>query len=204
MYKAVTIGGIALQPGDRLEPSMELRDTHGLEKSKLPIDVCLWRPRKDDTGKIIDCLHHRCPLFSQRLGTSPQRSLAVDSLHTLFLGPVLRYVNGVLWRVLLANPWRIGGDLNTVLDLGCLQLSGELRAWQEENDIPLDRRVKTITRKMLGKSMGCTTQETCFFQRAGMEPNCKHRGGGEGGTVRSNCVEWGGWSSVKKYIRHES
>eukprot|EP00959_Pyramimonas_sp_CCMP1952_P291828 6103597-Pyramimonas_sp.AAC.1 len=94
----ITVDGVTLKPGDRLEPSDTLRDTHALEKATLPLLVTFWRPQLGDGGKVIDSVMHRCPLYSEALHASPNRTLAVDSLHTLFLGPVLRFVSAALWR----------------------------------------------------------------------------------------------------------
>eukprot|EP00959_Pyramimonas_sp_CCMP1952_P039578 827882-Pyramimonas_sp.AAC.1 len=91
--------------GDRLEPSRALPDARALECAALPITVTFWRSRRaEGGGKISDAVGHGCPLFSAALCASPHRTLAVDSLHTLFLGPASRCISACLRRVLLKNP----------------------------------------------------------------------------------------------------
>ena len=165
MRTDVTVAGVALQQGDRLEPSRALLDTHALETAELPITVCLWRTRRGDGGKAIDAVSHRCLLFSQRLHTSPASSLAIDSLHTLFLGPVLRFVSAALWRILLLNPWEFRGGVKAATSMGILRLKGDLDRWQTDpaNNIPKERRVSNLTLNMMGSRMKCNLQERVLF-----------------------------------------
>ena len=165
----IAINGVNLKKNDRLEPSRAVPDIFGLAKLNVPFTATFWRPRRGDRDlEIIDSLHHRCPLFSEELGTSPHRTLAVDALHTLFLGPILRFISCVLWRILLMNPWRVNGDLDTVLNIGIMWLNGDLETWQVQENVDLNRRVHGLTLKMMGKRMGCNLQECLFSDSARM------------------------------------
>ena len=92
MVSAVTdIDGTRLERGDRLEPSINLLDVTFLESQRLPILLTFWRTHKDDRGRCLDTVTHRNPLFSEDIGTEPSRILAVDSLHTVYYGPVMKW-----------------------------------------------------------------------------------------------------------------
>lgn len=64
---------LGLKQGDRLEPSSELIDVHSFHTVALPIRVRFWRVTWTTGQQVTDFVRHRCPLFSQRLHTSPHR-----------------------------------------------------------------------------------------------------------------------------------
>eukprot|EP00959_Pyramimonas_sp_CCMP1952_P324241 6786210-Pyramimonas_sp.AAC.1 len=113
------IPAYGLQAGDRIEQSYDVRrpgkvliDPAALETQHLPFEVVFWRARFDARQRCTDPVHRRNPLFDLlSLGTSPARSLALDSLHLLYLGVLGRFVSAVLWRITLDNPW--GCDATT-------------------------------------------------------------------------------------------
>eukprot|EP00959_Pyramimonas_sp_CCMP1952_P175383 3665631-Pyramimonas_sp.AAC.1 len=115
------------------------------------MDIVLWRPRKDSTGKVIDAIVRRCPLFDEYLHSSPARTLAIDELHVLFIGPAQRYVSASLWRIILKNPWSIRGSSDRVADIGARYLKSELDIWQADpdNGVPMNKRLNNLTRGML-------------------------------------------------------
>ena len=95
--ETITINGAVLLRGDRLEPSESLLDTHSLRSVRLPVTLVFGRTRfGNDTKLPLDSMHHRCPLFDERLHSSPVNSLAIDELHTLHLGEVQRVVSAGL------------------------------------------------------------------------------------------------------------
>ena len=89
----VMINNVQLLVGDRLEPSRDLPDTAKLENSRLPTAIAFWRTRRDWKGRSTDCVTHRCPLFARCIGTTVHDNLAVDELHCLYFGPIMRYVS---------------------------------------------------------------------------------------------------------------
>eukprot|EP00959_Pyramimonas_sp_CCMP1952_P445593 9329284-Pyramimonas_sp.AAC.1 len=52
---------------------------------------------------------HRCPLFCAALSSSPATTLAIDSLHTIYYGPVQGWTCSAFWRLILSNPWGCPG-----------------------------------------------------------------------------------------------
>eukprot|EP00959_Pyramimonas_sp_CCMP1952_P388719 8144937-Pyramimonas_sp.AAC.1 len=153
------IGGKQLLAGDRLEPSLELTDVHSLERSSLPVNVVLWRTHRDHKHRSMDSVSHRCPLFAQCIGTSPHGNLAVDELHCVYFGPIMRYVSTCMWRVVLANYWDFTGTIEQVIEQGTRQLSAELLSWQDNEHVPPNQRLSGITPKMLGARKGYNTQD---------------------------------------------
>ncbi|CAK0808811.1 unnamed protein product, partial [Prorocentrum cordatum] len=144
------VAGVHLQAGDRLEPSKEVLDVAALERLPLPRNVVFWRARRDHKQRLLDSVTHRCVLFDDGLDTSPHKSLAVDALHCLYFGPVMRFVSSSLWRLILKNVWRFTGTLEQVIELGSRQLGAELQQWQEAQNIPHSARLATLSAKMLG------------------------------------------------------
>jgi hypothetical protein len=107
--------------GDRLEPSVELPDVGDLRSARPPITLTFWR-RHMETQRCLDRVLRRNPLFSAELGTSPQRTFAIDTLHTLYYGPIQRFVQCVAWRAIEGNPWGFRTGLEETLELGVARL----------------------------------------------------------------------------------
>ena len=161
----VTIGGVRLQHGDRLEPSDNLLDTHALRFMAVPGTITLWRARVSPITKLpLDNVHHRCPLFDLRLHSSPCNSLAVDELHTLHLGEVQRCVSASLWRVVLYNPWQFRGTPKAIADQGVKMLWVDLKSFQTDpqNGIGRGDHFQNLTSKMLGDLKGKDIQALYF------------------------------------------
>ena len=155
---AIAVGGIQLQPGDRLEPSPTLTDVTFLDSRPLPVTIIFWRTHRDGRGRCLDMVHHRYPIFNDDIGMDPARVLAVDGLHTVYYGPVMKWSSAVIWRVLLSNPWDISAAESTVLDLGVKKLRSHQIGWYETEGIPHDRRIGDLTVVMLGDKRGCTVR----------------------------------------------
>jgi len=155
----VKINDVQLLVGDRLEPSRDLPDPHNLEKSRLPIAIVFWRTRRDWKGRSTDCVTHRCPMFARCIGTTVHDNLAVDELHCLYFGPIMRYISAGMWRVVLANTWNFTGTVDQVVEQATRQISSELKVWEIDTHIPSNMRLGAITPKMLGKRKGFTTRD---------------------------------------------
>ena len=138
-----------LAVGDRLEPSEHLHDIGALEGVAVGTTVIFWR-RTMVGDTCVDPVRHRCPLFDRDLHTSPHDTISVDSLHTLYYGPYMRWTAAALWRLIKANPWGlVARDVVSRKALACKRVTVDLNFWYEENAIPHDRRVSDITPKML-------------------------------------------------------
>ncbi len=159
----ITVSGVPLRAGDRLEPSPSLCDIAALAKSAVPIKIVMWRANKDERGRVQDAMNHRCPLFSKALGTAPATTLCVDALHALYFGPVMRWVTAALWRFVLHNVFRYPGPLENIISLGTKAISAELDFWQHTQNIPHANRIGSITPGMLGGRRGSTTQVALFL-----------------------------------------
>lgn len=154
--------GIKLFPGDRLEPSSTLCDIGSLSAVRVPTVITLWRVHYDEKGRVTDAMSHNCPFFDVAIGTSPAQSIVVDALHALYFGPVMRFVTSALWRSILYNTWKLPGPLTQTIVLGARQVSSELLFWQQEQGIPHNDRIRSISVPMLGPRKGCTTKERDF------------------------------------------
>ena len=169
LMRDVIIGGVRLETGDRVVPTATLCDVGNIEVASLPFSVTLWRARFGPGGRLMDSVVNRCPLFSNQLGTTPTRSLAIDMLHTFHYGPVMRWLGAALWRTILSNPWEFNGSANTILELGCKRLRADLFAWYVEDNVPADRQLGDFTLSMLGNACGCAPgQDICH-------PGCSMR-----------------------------
>ncbi len=69
----------------------------------------LWRKRDDAKGRIASWVTRRCPLFCDEVGVTPDSALHLDTLHTLFQGPMATFVYEVLQECLDQDLYGIGG-----------------------------------------------------------------------------------------------
>ena len=138
-----------LRIGDRIEPSKELPFPLDVFSAPLPLKITLWRIHLDPFRRATDPVIHRCPLFDPALGTTPQ-TLAIDTLHTLYYGPIMRYCCACLWRLILNCVWPHHGDQEARRELACKRMSAELSTWQDAEQIPHENCLPEITITMLG------------------------------------------------------
>ena len=118
-----------LRVHDRLEPCDELQDVSKLESISLPARILFWRIAYQSA-----CTH-RCPLFSSALGITPNKTIALDLLHTLFLGPMLSWCRLVLWELLLSSIWGVTQPTEAEkLEVGLLMVNAELVRWYSKHD----------------------------------------------------------------------
>ena len=90
-------------------------------------------------------------------GNATQKSedvIAVDALHTVYYGPVQRIASCIMWRVLLNNPWGIPGDQDLMLERGARRMAASMALWYEQNNVPQDRRVGSLSLSMFGDRKG--------------------------------------------------
>jgi hypothetical protein len=100
---------LGLRTGDKLKPSDDLLDTSDFVNMPLPFVAVFWRPNIVD-GVSFDPVHDRSPIFDEEIGTSPDETLAIDTLHTLYYGPANRWSSAVLWRLVLGGKWSSRGQ----------------------------------------------------------------------------------------------
>ena len=140
--------GLGLLEADRLEPSPSLIDVSKLAQAPLGITIVFWR-RCLLVESVLDPVNHRCPLFCGELHTTPDKSIAIDSLHTLYFGPCMRHATASLCRLVDANPWQVRGTAKAKVDIGFKRLTADLHQWYDIANVPHDRRVSELTPKLL-------------------------------------------------------
>ena len=93
---------LQLAEGDRVEPSSLMPDVFEILEARVldyPMFVLFWRPSNE-----YMC-HHRCPLFSKQLRITCDDSIAIDTLHTFYLGPLHGFSILLLWSLFAARSW---------------------------------------------------------------------------------------------------
>lgn len=120
---AAALPGLGLRQHDRLEPTAELPDVAAFDELvDFPIVVVFWR-RSEET-----LCQHRCPLWDDNLGLSPSKSIALDLLHTLFLGSMLEWAKFAVWKLLQAGVWGSVEGTDAV-QLAVHRLRAHLKEW---------------------------------------------------------------------------
>ena len=133
-----------LQLHDRLHPSVHLLDVGAVESMRLPRVLTFWRPTWHGDS-CVDPMRFRCPLFCTQLSTSPQSSVAIDSLHTLYFGPMMRCEAAVFWRLVNVNPWRVRGPTTMGrIDTCCKRLTADLLFWRDQEKIHVAAESATL------------------------------------------------------------
>ena len=97
------VAELRLFAGDRLEPTSQLRDIYAFEHAELPFSCTFWREQRDARRRILSWTHRRHPLFSESIGTSPSRTLHLDTLHTLYLGVFATFCHTVIHAMYRAD-----------------------------------------------------------------------------------------------------
>ena len=121
---------LGVQPNDRLDPFDGLPDVDKLLEFETPGTLIVWRANFDG-HKLCDAMQHRCPLFAEELGTSPD-IIAIDNMHTLYKGPVERFNAAAIWRLILNNSWRLTGTEAAKQELACKNMRADLITWQQK------------------------------------------------------------------------
>jgi len=91
---------LGLLENDRLEPSGRNPDVGAVfDATSFPFDVVFWR-KSDNT-----LCTHRCPLWDASVGMLPTLIIALDMLHTFYLGVLLAFCKHLVWEVLRKPIW---------------------------------------------------------------------------------------------------
>jgi len=103
------------------------------------------------------------------VGLTPKRSIVIDVMHSLFLGPIPIWCSLALWALLKGNIWgRFESTNEERVKVAVLACRVALQAWyfDEQQAGRAHTRVNTITRKMLGSEgsqMKLTAMEAYGF-----------------------------------------
>ena len=137
---------LQLRRGDRLEPCAALRDVWAFEDlAEFPCQLVWWRRAAESRAR------HRNPLLSPEIGLSPHR-LALDKLHTVYLGVLSTFVAFALRQCIERNVFRVAGTMEQVLENTCLQLRSALFAYyrRARRHTPGICELSDLTPTMLG------------------------------------------------------
>jgi hypothetical protein len=134
---------LGLHVGDRLEPTTAMPDVAAFDLIRVfPAVVLFWRLANETIST------RRNPLFDSVLGIT-RSIIALDLLHTLYLGPMLAWCKVAMW-LLLTVVW---GSRATTLDehsqTAVLEMRNELLNWYSEQSEHLTQ-VTDFTAKMIG------------------------------------------------------
>ena len=139
-----------LRVGDRLEPNELLRDVGQLENIAMPEWVLFWRRSMETL-----CLH-RSPLWDETIGITPTRSIALDLLHTLYLGPMMAWCKMVLFLLIDAPIWGVNEATKAEQEkVATRMIKTELldfyKRWKRDHGHEdVLTALQTLTRKMIG------------------------------------------------------
>lgn len=138
---------LGISKGDRLEPTPTMPNVAFFDDAPVPFTVITWRPTLE-TGS-----RHRNPLFDPATGMSPL-SLGIDWLHTLSLGVFQVTLQHVIWDLLEANIYNIGGPFSSVFELGVARLRQDLFRWYQTEQAQgrVHTRVQQFVPSMLGSA----------------------------------------------------
>ena len=95
---------LGLRNGDRLELSTNYRNLAALDTMAPPYSLRFWRRSAETLAR------RRNPLMCEWLGITQDR-LAIDLMHTMHLGILLRYLSWVWWKLVDCDFFRV--DVST-------------------------------------------------------------------------------------------
>lgn len=134
--------------GDRLEPHGGLLDIGKFDDiCSFPCSVLFWRRSRETL-----CTH-RTPLFDRRLGVTPNRSIAIDVMHTTISGPCQSWGKLALWKLLTSGIWgSLESDSEGRLRVSIMTMRASLVSWYsaEARAGKVHTRIDFMTPKMIG------------------------------------------------------
>ena len=153
LKQSMTVGDppIYLMKGDRLEPTLALRDVSDFESLVPPFEVTFWRNFDED--RVL----HDSPLFwVPGLGVDTH---GPDTLHTWCLGPVISFIPLALWFLIESSIYTPKIDFLSREDCSSIALMRiKQKLWAHYRIKRTEPRFKTkgseiwnLTLKMLGK-----------------------------------------------------
>ena len=98
--------------GGRLELHAHTQGVFGFDKvGKFPVWALFWRRANETRAR------RRLPIFDVSIGITID-SLMIDKLHALYLGPAQTWCFHVLWSLIKANAYTVGGGGGAPLPFG--------------------------------------------------------------------------------------
>lgn len=141
---------LGLEAGDRLEPSANLPDVGDFDSlAHFPVELIFWRVSRSSL------VAYKCLLWAPALGLTPVNTIALDMLHTFYLGPLLSWCRDAIWCLLMSGKW--GASEHTdferhLVALSCVkhELFSFYKAYDAAHPSAKLSRVSSLTPKMLG------------------------------------------------------
>ena len=160
-------GPLGLKKGDRLSPFETMMDVSDFEKvfeapGKVEHKTCFWRTQEETRSRW------RNPLFCAEIGLTTE-ILAIDLLHTLYLGVAKNFCMATIWHAITNNLYTEAGTTKPERDqLAILAIRNELWAWYKEEKKRTPERsvhkLEDLTLSMIGaeghKKMNTKAAET--------------------------------------------
>ena len=112
--------------------------------------MCIfWRPSRETL------VRHRCPLWDETIGLTPVTSIALDMLHTFYLGPLQAWARVAVWYVIDSPMWtgRVGNvdeKVHTSLAFLKNELFAFYKAYASRPGGEVLSRVSDLKPKMVG------------------------------------------------------
>ena len=133
---------------DRLDPSEELPNIAGFDDAELPFTAKFWRVHSDEAGRGTNQMSFHNPLFA---GTAIHPDMfVVDTLHCVYLGVYVKYVESVIWRAISCNVFKVHGAKSEVLESSARFLFADIKLWYRRAAIPTSDQLNDLTTSMLG------------------------------------------------------
>lgn len=137
-----------LKKDDRLEPHSGLMDVGTFDAiTEFPCRALFWR-RSQET-----LCTHRSPIIDSALGVTPNRSIAIDAMHSLLLGPFLSWGKLALWKLLMSGIWGAYEENNeSRLRIAIMACRTALVSWYKAEQVAgrFHTRIDFMTAKMVG------------------------------------------------------
>jgi len=118
-----SVPGTNLLAEDRLEPTMHHPDVGSFEASQVPFSATFWRPSEESLTRRPN------PLFLSRVGVSAAKSLAIDTLHTVYLGVMKVWARIAVWAILISGVFGEIGHSEEHLKTAMLPFRASLMKW---------------------------------------------------------------------------
>ena len=142
---------LSLVAADRVEPTETMGDAAEIfdEPEHWPLPVTFWRPSRSSIVLF------RNPLWAPEIGVTPQKTIALDLLHTFYFGPMHIWSRETLWELFTNRIWCDASVTETeAILLQLMSFKRELFAWYDEqqragHDVT---RISNMTNKMIGTS----------------------------------------------------
>ena len=139
------VPALLLKRWDRLEPSGHLQDIAMFEQlvPSNHLEVIFWRTHRIG-NRLNDRALRRNPIFCPEVGATPQSSIRVDTLHTIYLGVMAKFVERVIWATIDSNLFNFDGNQAARIASSTSRLHSDMRSWYSSNDIDHSDRISTL------------------------------------------------------------